>query len=74
MPPPIISGKECIAALQRAGFEQVRQKGSHVFMVRRTPFNAASVPLHKELDRGTLRGILRDCGLTVEEFVALLRK
>ena len=74
MPPlPVISGKQCVAALRRIGYEQVRQKGSHMRLacVGRSP---VTVTLHEELDRGTLRSIIRTVGLTPEELVALLAK
>lgn len=69
--PPLISGKDCVAALSRLGYEQTRQRGSHVRLEcqRRAPL---TVPMHGELDRGTLRAIIKAAGLTVEEFTALL--
>jgi predicted RNA binding protein YcfA (HicA-like mRNA interferase family) len=68
---PILSGRKCIAALEKIGYRQARQKGSHVRLVceRRAP---VTVPLHATVDRGTLRSILRTVEITVEEFVALL--
>ena len=75
MPPslPVISGRECVAALEQVGFTVRRQSGSHI-IVRRdgTPAQTISVPNHPTLDRGTLRGIIRLANLTVEEFTALL--
>ena len=70
--PPLLSGKDCIAALGRLGYVQTRQRGSHVRLecIGRSPL---TVPLHNELDRGTLRSIIRAAGLTVEEFSALIR-
>jgi predicted RNA binding protein YcfA (HicA-like mRNA interferase family) len=69
--PPLVSGRECVAALGRLGYTVVRQKGSHARLqcVGRAPL---TIPMHDELDRGTLRSILRSAGLTVEDFVALL--
>jgi predicted RNA binding protein YcfA (HicA-like mRNA interferase family) len=69
---PRISGRECVGALGRAGFQIKRQHGSHIILRRDAPFAQAVVPDHKELDRGTLRGILRQTGLTPEEFCALI--
>ncbi len=69
---PHISGRECIRARERAGFYERRQRGDHVFMQRDSPYAAAVVPLHKEVKPGTLRSIIRQAGLTVEEFVELL--
>jgi predicted RNA binding protein YcfA (HicA-like mRNA interferase family) len=68
---PRISGRECINALAKAGFTVVRQKGSHVVIRRVEPFAQQSVPDHKELDTGTLRAIIRQAGLTVDEFIEL---
>ena len=69
---PVISGQECVRALEKVGFYVARRKGSHVNMRRDDPFAKVTVPDHKELDRGTLRAIIRQAGLSVEEFVALL--
>jgi predicted RNA binding protein YcfA (HicA-like mRNA interferase family) len=59
-------------ALERAGFVVKRQEGSHVILRRTQPFAQLVVPDHKELDRGTLRAIIRQADLTVEEFLRLL--
>jgi predicted RNA binding protein YcfA (HicA-like mRNA interferase family) len=69
---PVISGKECIKALGKVGFYLKRQEGSHMIMRRDNPFAQVVVPNHKELDRGTLRAIIKQAGLSVEEFVKLL--
>jgi predicted RNA binding protein YcfA (HicA-like mRNA interferase family) len=69
---PRISGRECVKALERAGFYVKRQAGSHVILRRDDPFAQVVVPDHKELDRGTLRAIIRHAGLSVDEFVKLL--
>ena len=67
---PRISGQAAIRALESLGFEQVRQKGSHV-VLRRNHVGCV-VPLHKELKVGTLAGILRQANVSVEEFLAKL--
>jgi predicted RNA binding protein YcfA (HicA-like mRNA interferase family) len=69
---PAISGRECIRVLAKVGLHFKRQEGSHVILRRDDPFAQIVVPLHKELDRGTLRAIIRQVGLTVDEFVNLL--
>ncbi len=69
---PRISGRECIKALEKAGFYQVRQKGSHIVMRRDDPFCQLIVPDHKELDTGTLRAIIRQSGLSIEEFIKIV--
>lgn len=69
---PVISGAECVKALKKIGFVVARQRGSHIILVREEPKTTVSVPDHNELDRGTLRVIIRQVGLNVEEFVELL--
>jgi predicted RNA binding protein YcfA (HicA-like mRNA interferase family) len=69
---PGISGRTCISVLEKAGFYLKRQEGSHVILRRDDPFAQVVVPDHKELDRGTLRAIIRQAGLSVEEFLRLL--
>ena len=69
---PQASGRECVRALEKAGFYFVRQKGSHIYIRRNDPFMQISVPQHRTLKPGTLRSIIRQAGLTVEEFVELL--
>ena len=69
---PIISGDEVVRAFQKAGWLVARQKGSHVVLIREGKRANLSVPLHKELDPGTLRGLIRDAGISVSEFIGLL--
>jgi predicted RNA binding protein YcfA (HicA-like mRNA interferase family) len=69
---PVISGADCVKALGKVGFQVYRQRGSHIVVVRESPPSQTTIPNHKELDRGTLRAIIRQTGLTVEEFTALL--
>jgi predicted RNA binding protein YcfA (HicA-like mRNA interferase family) len=69
---PQISGKECIKALEKAGFFVKRQKGSHIILCRNEPFAEVVIPNHKTLDKGTLRAIIRQVDLDVDEFVNLL--
>ena len=69
---PLISGKECIKALGKAGFYVLRQRGSHLILRRDEPFAEVVVPNHQELDKGTLRAIIRQVGLGVDEFIHLL--
>lgn len=69
---PSISGRDCIKALGNIGFYLKRQEGSHIILRRDTPFAQVVVPDHKELDRGTLRAIIRQAGLSVDEFIKLL--
>lgn len=69
---PRISGQECVRALAKAGFFLRRQEGSHMIVRRSNPFTQLVVPDHKELDRGTLRAIIRQTGLSIEDFMNLL--
>jgi len=69
---PRISGRECVRALSKAGFYVRRQEGSHLILRRDDPLAQLVVPDHKELDRGTLRAIIRQAGLSVDEFTRLL--
>lgn len=70
---PVISGRKCIRALERAGFYVKRQTGSHLILRRDTPFAQVVVPDHKTLDRGTLRAIIRQAGFSIGEFVGFLK-
>ena len=69
---PRISGRDCLRALEQAGFRLKRQESSHMILRRDSPFAQLVVPDHKELDRGTLRAIIRSASLSVEVFVRLL--
>ena len=66
---PRISGRECVKVLNKIGFYFKRQEGSHIILRRNEPFSQVVVPDHKELDRGTLRAIIRMSGLSVDEFI-----
>ena len=70
---PVLSGKEVIKALQHAAYYIRDQRGSHVHL-RHSVRRPLTVPLHREIARGTLREIIRQAGLTVEEFLKLLEK
>ncbi len=69
---PVISGDDAVSILTRMGFRFVRQTGSHMILRRDDPFAQVTVPRHKVLDRGTLRSIIRQAGLSVEAFMSLL--
>ena len=64
---------EVVKALTKIGYEQDRQRGSHIIL-RQTasPHRRVTVPDHKEIAKGTLRAIIRETGLTVDEFKDLL--
>jgi predicted RNA binding protein YcfA (HicA-like mRNA interferase family) len=72
---PPLSGREVIGALTRAGFAVDRQEGSHVILVHGERHLVAVVPTHggRDIPTGTLRKIVRQAGLSVAEFVDLLK-
>ena len=72
--PKGVSGKATRRALERAGFVLRRQKGSHMLMYKSDPPSRVVVPDHKQLKTGTLRAIIRQAGLTVNDFVSLLEQ
>jgi predicted RNA binding protein YcfA (HicA-like mRNA interferase family) len=72
--PTDLSGREVRAALERVGFVFRRQSGSHMVLRRQDPYARAVVPDHKQIRTGTLRRIIADAGLTVEEFMQLLER
>jgi predicted RNA binding protein YcfA (HicA-like mRNA interferase family) len=67
---PVCSGAEVIRALERLGFRVVRQRGSHVML--RNGVVGCVVPVHRELKRGTLSGILCQAGVNAADFIAAL--
>jgi len=69
---PQLSGRECVHALAKQRFYVKRQQSSHMILRRDNPFAQLVVPDRKVLDHGTLRAIIRQAGLSVDEFMALL--
>ena len=71
--PPVVSGIKTVKALSRVGFEVDHQTGSHIIVRQKEePHRRLTIPNHKELAKGTLRAIIADAGLTIEEFIDLL--
>lgn len=70
---PVVSGDELVRALAKLGYSITRIRGSHMTLQGqgRPPL---TVPRHRELDRGTLRTILRDGNISIEQFLELLKK
>lgn len=68
---PVVSGAEAIKALERLGFSVIRQRGSHI-VLRRDSIGCV-VPNHHELKIGTLSGILKQAGVSLDEFIRVLR-
>lgn len=71
---PVARGDKVVKAFSKAGWRAVRQKGSHVIMIKEGVDATLSVPVHKEkpVKRGTLRDLIKDSGLTLKEFIKLL--
>lgn len=70
---PVVSGRKAVKAFGRIGYEIDHQTGSHIILRQNVPpHRRLTVPDHKELARGTLRALIREAGLTVEQFKNLL--
>ena len=70
---PVLSGAEVVRAFEKAGWRIDRQRGSHVVMLLQGVNVSLSIPQHREVAPGTLRSLLRLSGMTVDEFIGLLR-
>jgi predicted RNA binding protein YcfA (HicA-like mRNA interferase family) len=68
---PRVSGEDTIRALKRLGFVPARQRGSHIVLKKQIQGEEIGcvVPMYNEIATGTLRSILRQAGVTVEEFI-----
>lgn len=66
---PVLSGADVVKMLEQLGFEQIRQRGSHVVMRRESL--GRFVPVRRELKMGTLAGIILQAGLTQDEFLGM---
>lgn len=69
---PSVSSRKVVKAFRTFGWEVARQESSHIIMVKEGEMVTLSVPDHNPVAKGTLRGLIRSAGLTVEEFVAAL--
>ena len=69
---PVLSGKQVRKAFESGGWQFARQRGSHMILIKEESMATLSVPDHKEVARGTLRGLIRAAGITVDEFLTLL--
>ena len=68
---PLVSGAEAVRALEYLGFVVARQRGSHI--VLRKGSQGCVVPNHKEIKIGTLGGVLKQAGVSIEDFIAALK-
>lgn len=66
---PILSGREVVRIFGKFGWQVSRQRASHIILTRPGEFVTLSVPDHKEVARGTLRSLIRDANLSVQEFL-----
>jgi len=66
---PALSGRKVVKVFESLGWEVVRQRGSHIILVKENQNATLSVPDHQEVAKGTLRSLIRAAGLTVEEFI-----
>jgi predicted RNA binding protein YcfA (HicA-like mRNA interferase family) len=71
---PQLSGRETVRAFESLGWKMVRQKGSHIILIKDGHVATLSVPDHKGVARGTLRSLIRSAGLTVSEFLDVLKE
>jgi predicted RNA binding protein YcfA (HicA-like mRNA interferase family) len=69
---PVLSGRKTVRAFERLGCQVVRQRGSHIIMVKEGEITTLSIPDHKEVAKGTLRSLIRAAGITVDEFAGRL--
>ena len=66
-----ISATKFIKVMKRFGYQIIRQKGSHIVLQRQDPFSMLVIPNHKEIDIGLIRSLIKEAGLTVEEFLGV---
>jgi predicted RNA binding protein YcfA (HicA-like mRNA interferase family) len=71
---PILSGRDVVGMFGKDGWQMVRQRGSHMILVKTGMTVTLSVPDHREVAKGTLRSLIRSSGLTADEFVMLAEK
>jgi predicted RNA binding protein YcfA (HicA-like mRNA interferase family) len=71
---PTLSGREVVKVFEANGWRVARQRGSHIILVKDGHIATLSVPDHREVAKGTLRGLIRASGLTPDEFISLMRK
>lgn len=72
---PVLSPREVVRAFEKLGFQVQpgRVKGSHIAVFNPQTRKLLTIPGHREVKRGTLRGLIREAGLTVQEFCEVLR-
>jgi predicted RNA binding protein YcfA (HicA-like mRNA interferase family) len=71
---PTLTGREVVRIFGKDGWQVARQRGSHVILVKEGLMTTLSVPDHREVAKGTLRSLIRSSGLSVDQFVTLMRE
>ena len=69
---PVMNGREVVRIFEKLGWRFVRQKGSHMILVKTGEMVTLSVPDHSEVAKGTLRKLIRTAGITVDEFLSVM--
>ena len=67
--PPPISGREAVRTFEKFGWLVARQKASHIILTQSGEIASLSIPDHKEVAKGSLRGLIRNAGLTIDQFI-----
>ncbi len=70
---PAFSGRKIVKVLESFGWEVVRQRGSHIILIKKNHHATLSVPAHKEVAKGTLRSLIRAAEITVDEFIQAIK-
>jgi len=71
---PLLTPREVVKTFEELGWEVARRRSSHIILTKEGHIATLSVPEHREVARGTLRGLIAKAGLTVDEFLDALRK
>jgi predicted RNA binding protein YcfA (HicA-like mRNA interferase family) len=71
---PTLSGREVVRIFGKDGWQVARQRGSHMILVKEGLMTTLSVPDHREVAKGTLRSLIRSSGLSIDQFVTLMRE
>jgi predicted RNA binding protein YcfA (HicA-like mRNA interferase family) len=69
---PVMNGREVVRVFKKLGWRFVRQKGSHMILVKAGEIVTLSIPDHSEVAKGTLRKLIRTAGITVNEFLSVM--
>jgi predicted RNA binding protein YcfA (HicA-like mRNA interferase family) len=69
---PVMNGREVVRVFEKLGWRFVRQKGSHMILVKTGEIVTLSIPDHSEVAKGTLRKLIRTAGITVDEFLSVM--